>query len=461
MAVIFAQAAMLPEGWRRDVRVDIDNDGLITAVQEQQTGADTEAAELVAVLIPGMPNVHCHAFQRALAGLTQRAGPRHDDFWSWREVMYRFLAELSPEQVEAIAAHLYVEMLKHGYKAVAELHYLHNDPAGLPYHNRAELADRIVAAARNAGIGLTLLPVLYQTGNFGGVPTSEGQRRFALGTEDFLDLLGDLHDRYWTSANIRIGAAPHSLRAVSSASLDALVVRVQGMRVRDPELPIHIHAAEQTKEVEDCIAWSGKRPVEWLLATGRIDRRWTLIHCTHMTETEAQALAASGAVAGLCPTTEADLGDGFFPLLEYLFAGGSFAIGSDSNVGTVPAEELRWLEYGQRLQRRRRNLVSATPGESIGARLWRSALAGGARSLAQPIGAIAPGRRADLVVLDPDHPTLLGRSDDRLIDSLVFAGATAGIRHVMVGGRWLVRDRHHAQEDAIAAAYRAALARLG
>ncbi len=455
MPAIFADTAMLPQGWAHDVRIDIDGGGTIVAVRQQHAATATDGTERVAALIPGMPNVHCHAFQRAMAGLTERAGPEQDDFWSWREVMYGFLAELSPDQVEAIAAQLYVEMLKNGYTAVAEFHYLHRDPNGTPYANRAEMAERIVAAAKKTSIRVTLLPVLYQTSKFGGESPTTGQRRFVNTWEDFLALLEQLLEKHGADHNIKLGIAPHSLRAVAA---DALKQAFAFAELR--KLPLHIHVAEQMREVEDCLAWSGQRPVEWLLEHGAIDSRCTLIHCTHMSDAETRALAKSGAVAGLCPTTEADLGDGIFPLIDYLGAGGAFGIGSDSNVGTAPAEELRWLEYGHRLMRRRRNLVSATPGDSTGARLWRAALAGGAQALAQPVGAIAPGCRADFLVLDPDHPALTGRNNDGLLDSLIFAGGTAAIRHVMVAGRWAIRDGRHRDEVEIAEAFRRAVARL-
>ncbi len=452
MPRLIADRICLPEGWAENISIEIDAAGIVRSVAP--TTADHRSERIRGIVVPGMANLHCHAFQRAMTGLTERAGPEGDDFWSWREVMYRFLGTLDPEQIEAIAAQLYVEMLKSGYTAVAEFHYVHNDPAGRPYADRAELAERIVAAARRAGIGLTLLPVLYQTGNFGGTPPSKGQRRFLMPTEEFNWLVETLFKRH---SGLRIGIAPHSLRAVPP---EALRDAVAAMNALDRAAPIHIHAAEQTKEVDDCVAWSGKRPVEWLLDTQALDRRWTLIHCTHMTESETLRLAASGSVAGLCPTTEADLGDGYFPLIAYLGAGGTLGVGSDSNVGTAPAEELRWLEYGHRLRREKRNLSSARIGESIGARLWRDALRGGAQALGQHIGAIAPGRRADLLVLDPDHPTMTQRAGDLALDSLVFAGGTSAIRHVMVGGRWAIRDGHHADEDKIAAAYREALRRL-
>jgi formimidoylglutamate deiminase len=455
MPALFAETALLPQGWADRVRIDWDASGTITAVTP--AAAAQGSAERADTLVPGMANLHCHSFQRAMAGLTERAGPEGDDFWSWREVMYSFLAKLDPEQIAAIAAQLYVELLKSGYTAVAEFHYIHNDPEGRPYADRAELANQIALAAGATGIRMTLLPVLYQSGNFGGAPPSDGQRRFLMKTDAFNALVESLFKALRGSRAIRIGIAPHSLRAVPPEALRAAKAAVDRL---DASAPIHIHAAEQTKEVDDCVAWSRKRPIEWLLDEMKIDARWALIHCTHMTPEETRRLAASGAVAGLCPTTEADLGDGVFPLVDYLAAKGRFGIGSDSNVGVVPAEELRWLEYGQRLVRRKRNLVPAERDHSIGAALWRAALAGGAQALAQPIGAIAQGKRADFLALDRNHPSLAGHAGDGLLDALVFAGATAAIRHVMVGGRWVVRDGRHPSEDRIAENYRAALRRL-
>jgi formimidoylglutamate deiminase len=455
MPALFAETALLPQGWADRVRIDWDASGTITAVTP---GAAAQgSAERADALLPGMPDLHCHAFQRAMAGLTERAGPAGDDFWSWRAVMYRFLAALDPEQIAAIAAQLYVELLKAGYTAVAEFHYLHNDPEGRPYADRAELANQIALAAGATGIRLTLLPVLYQTGNFGGAAPSEGQRRFLMKTDAFNALVESLFKALRGSRHVRIGIAPHSLRAVPPAALREAKAALDRI---DATAPIHIHAAEQMKEVDDCVGWSGKRPVEWLLGEMKPDARWTLIHCTHMTAEETRGLAASGAVAGLCPTTEADLGDGLFPLVDYLAAKGRFGVGSDSNVGVSPAEELRWLEYGQRLTRRKRNLVPAEKDQSIGAALWRAALAGGAQALGQPIGAIAAGKRADFLALDRNHPSLAGHAGDGVLDALVFAGASAAIRHVMVAGRWVVREGRHPAEDRIAENYRAALRRL-
>jgi formimidoylglutamate deiminase len=455
MPSYFAQHALLASGWATDVRLEVDAAGDLGAVTPN-ANADG-ARRLQGVAVPGMPDLHSHAFQRAMAGLAERAGPQGDSFWSWRDVMYRFLAKLSPDDVEAIAAQLYVELLKHGYTAVAEFHYLHNDPSGGPYENRGELAERILHAAGATGIGLTLLPVLYQTSQFGGKPPTEAQRRFVLGTDAYLALVEKLAERHRRDKQVRIGIAPHSLRA---APPEALRATLGAVRAFDAEMPIHIHAAEQTREVEDCLAWSGKRPVEWLLDEAAVDGHWCLVHATHMTEDETKRLAASGAVAGLCPTTEANLGDGLFPLSAYLAANGAFGIGSDSNVATSPVEELRWLEYGQRLITRARNLADRTPGASTGATLFRRALAGGAQALGRPIGALAPGMRADIVVLDPDHPALYGRQGDTLLDSWIFSGNANPVRDVIVGGQFVVQDGVHPHEEQALADYRRAIRRL-
>ncbi|MEE2980923.1 MAG: formimidoylglutamate deiminase [Pseudomonadota bacterium] len=461
-AALFADTALLPTGWAENVRFDIADNGDLTAVTAD---AKPHSAERVAgPVIPGMANLHSHAFQRAMAGLAERAGPLDDSFWTWRQVMYGFVGRLSPDTKEAIAAQLYVEMLKAGYTAVGEFHYLHHGPDGSPHDDPAETSRRIIAAAQATGIGLTHLPVLYAHGGFGGAPASPGQRRFLHNADGFMALVEGLSRDHSHDPQIRIGMALHSLRAVTpelisetTAALDAL----------DGAAPIHIHIAEQQREVDDCLAWSGARPVEWLLDNAAVSRRWCLVHATHMTGDETLALARSGAIAGLCPTTEANLGDGLFPLFAYIAAGGALGIGSDSHVSISPVEELRWLEYGQRLIRERRNIMPANntrfgaEGGSVGAALWRAALAGGARALARPIGAFEPGARADLLVLDGDHPQLAGRDGDVLLDSLVFSGNTNPICHVMVGGRWLVQCGEHRDEEAIVERYREAVATLG
>ncbi len=455
MPDLFADNALLPEGWSRDVRIAVTGDGVIARVQ---AGAESAGAErLPGIALPGMANLHSHAFQRAMAGLAERGGGAHDSFWSWREVMYGFVARLTPDDLSGIAAQLYVEMLKAGYTAVGEFHYLHRDPAGRAYADGTEMSERIVAAAGRAGIGLTLLPVLYLAGGFDGAPPSAAQRRFVTGVEELLRLVEQLRVRHAANADFRVGIAPHSLRAVPPAALAACL---DGLAALDGDAPIHIHVAEQEAEVEACRRARHARPVEWLLAHAPVDRRWCLVHATHMTAEETRALAQSSAVAGLCPSTEANLGDGLFPLAGYLEAGGRFGIGSDSQVSVSPVEELRWLEYGQRLTERRRAVAAGGAAMSTGAILYGAALAGGAQALGRPLGALAPGKRADIVVLDAAHPALAGRDGDAVLDSYLFAGNLSPLRDVMVGGRWVIRDGHHADEEAIAQAYRETAARL-
>ncbi len=451
-SLLFAERVLLPDGWARDVLFEIGAEGSFTSVTANaEAGAAPRAA---GVVLPGMPNLHSHAFQRAMAGLAERAGPNEDSFWTWREVMYGFVRALTPEQVEAIAAQLYVEMLKAGYTAVGEFHYLHHAPDGRPYADLAEMSHRVIAAAKTAGIGITQLPVLYGYGDFGGQAAGEGQRRFLNDPDRFLTLVQELLKEYRGDPQVRIGIAPHSLRAVTAETLSAAV---SGLDALDAEAPIHVHIAEQNKEVHDCIEWSGERPVEWLLRNAALGPRWCLIHATHVTEEEATRLAKSGAVAGLCPTTEANLGDGVFPAPAYLAAGGAFGIGSDSHISVSPVEELRWLEYGQRLTLKARNLLAGgAAASSVGARLYRLALAGGARALGRPSGRLAKGARADLVVIDETRPVLYGKSDDVLLDALVFAGNENPVRHVMVGGAWVVQDGRHAHEDEVFTAYKTA-----
>lgn len=453
---IFARTALLPTGWAKDVRIDIAADGRIASLTEG--GADDGAEAIRGLVLPGMPNLHCHAFQRAMAGLAERAGPAGDDFWSWREVMYGFVHRLTPEDVEAIAAELYVEMLKAGYTSVAEFHYLHNDTRGEAYDDPAELSLRIASAADQAGIRLTLLPVFYQASNFGWAPPTAGQRRFVKSTDAFLDLLARVFEiARHGHGRIRAGLAPHSLRAVPPEALSAAFA---GLNSLDPSAPIHIHVAEQEKEVRDCLAWSGARPVQWLFDNAEVGPRWNLVHATHMEARETEALARSGAVAGLCPTTEGNLGDGLFPLRDFLAAGGRLGIGSDSNIIVDPLEELRWLHYGQRLARQRRSLELDPVGTALGPQLWRCAIAGGVQALGQAVGGLAVGNQADLIVFDDDHPALASRQEDAALDSLVFASAAGAVRDVMVAGRWVVRDRHHPGEERIAQRFRDTAERL-
>jgi formimidoylglutamate deiminase len=439
-----ADAALLIDRVEPRVLIDIADDGTISSVTPHSTGP---AERLPGLVVPGMPNLHSHAFQRAMAGLTERAGPAGDNFWRWREVMYRFLAALTPDDVRAIAAQLYVECLQHGYTSVAEFHYLHNAPDGSRYADPAELSRQIEAAAHEAGIGLTLLPVLYCRSQFGGAPPAEAQRRFILSPNHYGELCATM------ARSVPIGIAPHSLRAVAPDELDAAVA-IAGDR------PIHMHVAEQQKEVADCLAWSGTRPVAWLLDHVPVDRRWCLVHATHMDAAERQRLATSGAVAGLCQTTEANLGDGIFPLREYLADGGRFGIGSDSNVSTSPVEELRWLEYIRRLETRSRNVTETHPGASVALNLYHRALAGGSQALGRNAGTITTGTLADLVVLDTEHPSLVGRTGDGVLDAWLFSGNSTPVRHVMVSGVWVVRDGRHRAQEVIGTAFTRAMRRL-
>ncbi len=442
---------LTPEGWLAPGRVEIGADGRIAGVE-----AGDDGERIGGIALPGMPNLHSHAFQRAMAGLTERAGPGEDSFWTWREVMYRFVDRLGPDDAEAIAAQLYCEMLKAGYTGVAEFHYLHHTPDGSPYDDLAEMAERVTAAAGRTGIALTLLPVLYNAGGFGGAATGGAQRRFANDADRLLGIVETMRRRHGANPDFRVGLAPHSLRAVGPESLSEAIA---GLDAMDRAAPIHIHIAEQTREVEDCVAWSGRRPVEWLLGAHDIGPRWCLVHATHMTADETRALAATGAVAGLCPTTEANLGDGLFPLEAWLEAGGRLGIGSDSHVSVSPVEELRWLEYGQRLAARRRN-IAALPEGSTGARLHAAALEGGAAAMARETGALEAGKAADIVTLDPAHPLLAGKTGDAILDAYVFAGNANLVRDVMVGGSWILRDGRHPEEEAIGGAFARTMARL-
>ena len=446
-----AAHALLPEGWAADVRIEVSAQGEITSVRAGAEAGDAE--RLAGPVLPGMPNLHSHAFQRAMAGLTETRGAGDDDFWSWRELMYRFVARLAPPQALAVARHLYIEMLKGGYTAVAEFHYVHNQPDGTPYANPAEMSLAHVQAAREAGIAITLLPALYTYGNFGARPLAARQLRFRSDPRAVLDLVAAVHASAPDDPDIRAGVAPHSLRAVD---LDGLQDLLAGLHA---EAPIHIHAAEQTREVADSLAWSGQRPVEWLLEHLPVDPRWCLVHATHLNAAETAALAQSGAVTGLCPTTEGNLGDGIFPMQDYRASGGRYGIGGDSHVSRSPFEELRLLEYVQRLVHRRRNLtVGASP--AVGTTLWLEACAGGAQAVGRAMGALRAGCRADLVVLDGAHPDLEGRRGDDLANAAVFAGAEGLVRDVMVAGLWQVRAGRHAAEDAARAAYRKAVAEL-
>jgi len=444
MTVLFFDSALLPAGWAENVRLAVA-DGGIAAVE---SGAAPQSGdERHAIAVPGLANVHSHAFQRGMAGLAEVRGPESDNFWTWREVMYRFLDRLTPDQVETIAAQAYVEMLETGFTRVGEFHYLHHDPNGAPYADIAELAARIAAAAQSTGIGLTLLPVFYAHGNFGGAPPTSGQRRFLNDVDRFAKL-------FEASANIvarlpdaNIGIAPHSLRAVTEEELAQILPLARGG-------PIHIHAAEQTREVDDSIAWSGRRPVEWLLDRARVDSHWCVVHATHMTESETARLAKSGAVAGLCPVTEANLGDGVFPTPAYFKAGGRIGLGTDSNVAIDASAELRMLEYAQRLFARARNVLAEGEGRSTGRTVFDAAHRGGTQALGQSAGGLAVGATADIVSLDFRHPAMLGRKGDFLLDSWLFAATRPPVDCVWRAGQKVVEGGRHRAGEGIARRYR-------
>jgi formimidoylglutamate deiminase len=435
---LFVANALLETGWERDVLLSIEG-RTIAAIETGVTTPPPAAERLAGVAVPGVANVHSHAFQRAMAGLVERRGPEDDSFWTWREVMYRFLASMTPDDIEAVAAWAYAEMLEAGFTGVGEFHYLHNAPDGTRYADPAETAGRIVAAAAASGIGLTLLPSFYAHGGCGGKPPSPHQARFLSDLDGFWELLEASRRHVQRLDGATLGIAPHSLRAVDAAQLRALAEQWTAG-------PIHIHAAEQAREVEECLAWSGARPVQWLLDNMRVDARWCLIHCTHMTADESARLAQSGAVAGLCPITEANLGDGIFSAPHYAAAGGRFAVGTDSNVRIALNEELRTLEYGQRLRDEKRNRLGPV-GASTGRHLYDCARRGGARALGLKAGALAVGQAADIVVLDHTHPALVGRSGDQLIDAWVFAAGDGAVREVFAGGRRVVADGCHVRRD--------------
>lgn len=441
------ETALTPDGWREGVSVTVNAAGMITDVT---TGAD--AATVAGIAIPAMPNVHSHAHQRFMLGLAERAGPGADSFWTWRETMYGFALRLSPDDLQAVAAQLYVEMLKAGFSVVGEFQYLHHQPDGTPYDDPAEMSLRCLAAAGEAGIGITILPTLYAHGGFGGQSPVPGQRRFINDADRYLRIFQRLSDH--AAPLRRAGISPHSLRAVTPELLREVIAGIP------PEAPIHIHVAEQVKEVQDCLAFAGLRPVEMLAKEFALSPRWTAIHATHMTAAETAALARSGAIAGLCPTTEANLGDGIFPAVSYMGQQGAIAIGSDSHITVSPAEDLRVLEYSQRLRDLTRNALAGGPNRSTGRSIFDAALKGGAQSMCQPVGAIAVGSRCDITVLDADHPLLMGRSGDAALDSWIFSGGNALVKDVFVGGKHVVKDRHHIAQDAIARNFRAALRRL-
>lgn len=440
MNQLFADHALLPGGFAARVLLSWDGAGTLTAVQaDAQCPADVPRA--AGLVVPGLPNLHSHAFQRAFAGLTEFRASAHDSFWSWRELMYRFAGAISPDDLEALALQLYVEMLRAGYTSVCEFHYVHHDPAGQPYANPAEMSLRLVAAARRAGIGLTMLPVLYQTSGFGAKPPREDQKRFLNDVDGLLRIVEALR-----AQGVRTGVAPHSLRAVPPAALAELLAGVDAI---DPTAPVHIHIAEQMQEVRDSVAHSGARPLQWLLDHASVDARWCLVHATHLDADEREGAARCGAVIGLCPSTEANLGDGLFDLPAWR---GAWGIGSDSHASVDAAEELRLLEYGQRLVRQQRNV-------QVAEELWCAAVAGGAQAAGRPVAGLATGQQADWLVLD--DAMFEGLAPAQQLATHLFAShRRETLREVWVAGRCVVDNARHADDEAAESGFLAARARL-
>mgnify|MGYP006425832005 CR=1 FL=1 len=452
MSRFFFDYALLPQGWTRDVAVEVGADGAFVSVRSVSGAERTQAiaaGEHLSVGMPGIVNAHSHAFQRAMAGLAEYRGNVRDTFWTWREIMYNVAMSITPEDQRDISAHLHIELLKHGYTSLVEFHYLHNQADGSAYDDPAIMSLATLDAARETGMGLTHIPVLYMTADFDGRPLETRQNRFGQSVESLLRIWHALDEVVAGEPDFAIGLSAHSLRAVPPDDLDALLAAFPS---RDG-CPFHIHIAEQRDEVDASLQHFGKTPVAWLLDRAKVDANWTLVHATHIKVKEYSALAATGATIALCPSTEGNLGDGICPIQGYRDQGGGFAIGSDSHVCVSPWEELRWLEYVQRLHHRERN-VMATGAESTGAALLRGVYASAANVTGRPVGRIASGARADLVVLDVSSPQLAGRSPARMVDTMIFAGSANPVRHVMVGGTWRIRDGRHESETRIADRYR-------
>ncbi|AXI54243.1 formimidoylglutamate deiminase [Sulfitobacter sp. JL08] len=445
MQTIFAKRARLSSGWAQNVRLSLEH-GRIADVKAGASAAPDAIA--VDTLLPSLANLHSHSFQRAMAGMTEFRAAGQDSFWTWRTLMYRFMDHITPDHYEAIAALVFMEMQEAGYASVGEFHYVHHQPGGQPYDDLSELSARVFAAAAHTGIGLTHLPVLYSYGGAGMAALNGGQLRFGNDVDRFGALVAQARDRAARDLpeDAQVGIAPHSLRATCPDDLSVVLADA-------PNGPVHIHVAEQPKEVADISAWLGARPVQWLLDNAGVDPRWCLIHATHMTDAETRALAQSGAVAGLCPITEANLGDGPFNGVDYLAAGGAFGIGSDSNVRIALSEELRMLEYSQRLRDLARNVLVPQAG-SVGDHLYLGAAQGGAQALNRGSGQIEVGALADLVAINSDTPALCALNDGQVLDGLCFAAGDDIITDLWSAGRHCVQDGHHIHRDRIIARYK-------
>lgn len=443
--IIFSNA-LLPSGWAHNVELEIDDQGIIIKISPDFTG---EGLKRDGYALPGMNNIHSHAFQRAMAGLAEYSTSDTDSFWTWRDIMYRFADKITVADLEVIATQLYLEMLKAGFVTVSEFHYLHHNEDG-----NLGMSHAIINAASSAGIGLCHLPVLYNASGFGGLPLEEKQKRFGHDIDGYINLLDELSSVIQKSKNQNLGVALHSLRAVPENVLKECLDR-------NPTTgPIHIHISEQIQEVNECVAWSGKRPVEWLYDNVDVDERWCLIHATHLNDKEVRAIARSGAVVGLCPATEANLGDGLFPLSAYLDNGGLMAIGSDSHISVSITEELRLLEYGQRLKHQKRNIATSKKEMHTGTNLYLNALKGGAQASGFDNGALEIGKRADIIVLDQASPLLAGTPDKHIVDRFIFNGNVNPVKNVFVGGNEVISNYKHAGEEQITSQFISTMKRL-
>lgn len=434
--IIFSNA-YLADGWAENVLVEIDEAGVINAIIPSYNGADQ--THIYGYALPAINNIHSHAFQRAMAGLAEYSTSSADSFWTWRDLMYRFAENIDAGDLKAIAAQLYLEMLKSGYVSVAEFHYLHNSQTG----KSDEMSQAIMDGADQAGIALCHLPVLYMSSGFGGLELGDKQQKFYHNVDDYLRLLESLNSKMAGRRNQHLGMAFHSLRAVPEHALKECLENstLNG--------PIHIHISEQMQEVNDCMQWSGKRPVEWLYDHADVDEKWCLIHATHLNDNELDIIARSGAVVGLCPTTEANLGDGLFPLADYMNRGGDIAIGSDSHISVSVTEELRLLEYGQRLNYQRRNIGAGKNEIHTGTNLYMHSLRGGAKASGFNNGVLAVGKRADIIVLDENSPILVATPINNVIDRFIFSGNDCPVKHVMVQGEFVIFNQRHKREEMI------------
>lgn len=445
MATTLPLRSFTPTGWQT-LRWSIDATGTLLKATPAHA-ADAPWA------LPGIPNTHSHAFQRAMAGLAECQTDPQDSFWTWRERMYHFASRLDPESLYDIAAQLYVEMLEAGYTSVCEFHYLHHQPDGRPYADQAAMSRALIAAAADTGIRMTLLPVLYMCAGFDGRELEARQRRFGNSLDSFYSLIQSL--RHAQNPRLRLGIALHSLRAVPPDAMRTLLDAIAHER-----FPIHIHIAEQLAEVEQCLASRGARPVQWLLDNAEPGPRWTLVHATHLDTHEINGIASRAAHVSLCPSTEANLGDGLFPLRAFLDAGGRFSIGSDSHISVSPVEELRWLEYSQRLSTRRRNIASQADSPGTAQVLLQQIWASGAESCGAAIGRLETGAQADFITLDNNAAILAAARDDDVLDRFIFSGNRPLIDQVHVAGQRLVAEGRHRKREIIAQRYHRTLKRL-